>query len=449
VSRRIGVVGAGVAGLTAAYDLTKTGHAVTLFEAGPVAGGLASGFRAPGWDWPLERFYHHIFVSDDQVIALAQEVGLGDKTFFRRPITALWYKGKAHPFDNYLRAALFPHLPWLDKVRAAPVALYLRFTRNWRPLEKVTAHEWLIRWLGQRGYQILFEPLLIGKFGDAYKEVNMAWMWARIHKRSSRLGYFEGGFQALADALVERIRAQGGSIHFHTPVEAIIPEDGGLTVRVAGQAHDPVWATPVPGSGVAQGETDAHRFDAVIVTVSPALMTRLVPALPGDYLGRLRNLKSLGAVALIVALKHQLTQGFYWINLQKDEGFPFLALVEHTNFIEPSHYGGDHLVYMGDYLPPTHEYFQLSQEELLARFLPALKRFNPDFDPSWVRGSWLFRERYAQPVVPVNYSQDIPDLRTPIPGLFFASMSQVYPWDRGTNYAVELGHKAARLAAGE
>ncbi len=426
MSLRVGIVGAGVAGLAAAYDLSRTGHAVTVFEAGPVAGGLASGFRAPGWDWPLERFYHHVFVSDHEVIRLAREVGLGDKTFFRRPITALWYKGRPYPFDSPMAVLRFPHLSWPQKFRFGIVGLYLRLTPRWQPLERHTAHAWLTRWMGSSAYSILWKPLLIGKFGDLYDQVNMAWFWARIHKRSPRLGYFEGGFQALADALVERVREQGGEFRFQTSAEAIVPWDGGLTIRAAGQAHD---------------------FDAVISTVSPGAMARLTPALPDEYLSRLRNLKSLGAVVLIVALKRRLTDGLYWINLQKDEGFPFLALVEHTNFIEPERYNGDHLVYMGDYLPPTHEYFQLSHEELLARFLPALRRFNPEFDPSWVRESWLFRERYAQPVVSVNYSRDIPALQTPVPGLYFASMSQVYPWDRGTNYAVELGRKAASMVA--
>jgi protoporphyrinogen oxidase len=179
--------------------------------------------------------------------------------------------------------------------------------------------------------------------------------------------------------------------------------------------------------------------------VSPQLLARLVPALPDDYLASLKKLKSMGAVVVILALNHSLTEGHYWINLPKDENLPFLALVEHTNYIDRRHYGNDHIVYCGDYLPPEHEYFTLSKDELLARFLPVLARFNPNFDESWVKESWLFRAKYAQPVPPVNHSANIPPLQTPIPGLYWASMSQVYPWDRGTNYAVEIGRRAARL----
>jgi protoporphyrinogen oxidase len=415
---KIGIIGAGFAGLTAAYELTKRGHEVNLYDKDAVVGGLASGFKDERWDWSPERFYHHWFASDAEVIGLIAELGLKDKLFFPRPTTSIWHKDKAYPFDNYLRAVLFPHLPLIDKLRAGPVAIYLRLTHNWQPLEKVTAHEWLTRWLGRRGYQVLFEPLLVGKFGDDYREVNMAWMWARLYKRSPSLGYFVGGFQALADALLERVRAQAGTVHLNTPVREIRPAaEGRLLLRTA------------------EGEA---VFDRVVTTVSPQAMLQLTPDLPPGYQAQLRELRSLGALALILALERPLTQGHYWINLPKAE-FPFLGLVEHTNYIDPAHYGGDHLVYLGDYPPPGHEYFQLSKEELLEKFLPHLSRFNPEFSPAWVRQNWLFREEYAQPVPLLNHSQKIPDLRTPIPGLFWASMSQVYPWDRGTNYAVELG----------
>jgi protoporphyrinogen oxidase len=158
----------------------------------------------------------------------------------------------------------------------------------------------------------------------------------------------------------------------------------------------------------------------------------------------------MGAVVLVLSLKHQLSeQGYYWYNIPKSAGYPFLALVEHTNFVSAEHFAGEHIVYCGDYLEPEHEYFQLSHEQLLKRFLPALKRFNPKFERDWVIDSWLNRTPYAQPVPLLNHSRNIPDIQTPLPGLYFASMSQVYPWDRGTNFAVEIGRRAARIMNGK
>lgn len=429
---KIAIIGAGVAGLSAAYDLAGAGHAITVFEAAGYTGGLAAGFKSERWDWHLEHFYHHWFESDDDVLNLIKEIGASDKVFFPRPITSIYADGKVYPFDSPLRMLLFPKLPLIPKLRFGLIGLYLRLTKNWQALEKETAHEWLTKTMGETAYKILWEPLLVGKFGDYYREVNMAWFWARIHKRSYRLGYFEGGFQAFVDVLTRKVQERGAKIRLNVATTRITPQsDGCFQVQFAA-------TSPVNGGG-------SETFDRVLLTVSPQLVNRLVPDLPEAYLASLKELKSMGAVVVILALKHNLTGSHYWINLPKEDGFPFLALVEHTNFIDPQHYAGDHIVYCGDYLSPDHEYFSLSKEELVARFLPSLTHFNPNFDSTWVKESWLFRAKYAQPVPPVNHSAHIPPLETPIPGLFWASMSQVYPWDRGTNYAVEIGRRVARL----
>lgn len=432
---RVAVVGAGMAGLAAAYDLTRLDHEVTVYEAADYMGGLAAGFKDEGWDWSLERFYHHWFANDEAIIGLINELGLGDKLIFPRPITSNWHEGRIFQHDSVSSALKLPIISWPAKLRYGLTGIYLKLTRNWRPLERHTARDWLLRTMGREAYETLWQPLFIGKFGEYYREVNMAWFWARIYKRTPRLGTFVGGFQAMIDAVADRVRHQGGVIRLNTPVQRVTPvEGGGLQVT-----------TP-------QGE---DQYDATIATVGPGLMARLVPDLPSDYLGQLLKLKSIGAVVLILALKHQLLERTYWLNLparspnQQENEFPFMALVEHTNYIPAEHYGGDRLVYCGDYVPPDHRYFEMSHQEILETFLPTLKKVNTAFDASWLRRSWLFRAKYAQPVPPVNHSDNIPPLRTPIRGLYFASMSQVYPWDRGTNYAVELGRQSAQMVHDE
>ena len=428
---KIGIIGAGVTGMSAAWDLTRAGHEVTLYEAGNEVGGLAAGFRDENWDWTLEKFYHHWFTTDKDILKLIEEIGHGDKVIFPRPKTSYWIDGKVYRSEISPSALLLP-LSLLSKLRFGLTGAYLKLTPFWKPLETVTAHEWMLKYMGEEAYNKFFRPLLIGKFGDRYQTVNMAWMWARVVKRSLKLGTFTGGFQALLDALAEAITSTGATIHLDTAVERIGSQDGKPTLTI-------------------RGETQV--FDQVIATISPRLMLKLTDGLAEtDYGRQMAQLESIGGLCVSLALKHQLMEdGTYWLNLpaltadKSQNEFPFLALVEHTNFLSREHYGGDHIVYCGDYVPPDHEYFQLSEEALVERFLPALKQVNPNFTADWVRKWWVWRAPYAQPVPGIDHSARIPPLQTPLPGLIWASMSQVYPWDRGTNYSVEMGRRVARM----
>jgi protoporphyrinogen oxidase len=423
---RIAIIGAGYGGMSAALDLRKAGHEVTIFEAASYAGGLAAGFKAPGWDWSVEYFYHHWFQSDKDMLGLIAELGLSEKVMFQLPKTVSYYDGKFYPLDSPLAALVFPGYSFPDMVRFGFVTAYLRYLASWKPLEQVTADAWMRRYYGEQLYATTFEPLLVGKFGRFYKDVNMAWFWARLKTRTTRLGTYRGGFQAFSDDFAEKLRQMGVNLRLACPVEQImrLPE-GGLLIQHSG---------------------GLEPFERVLVTVSPAQLARMAPALPADYLKGLLDLKSIGAVVLTISLKHQLSeQGHYWHNLPKSAGFPYLALVEHTNFLKPEYFGGDHIIYCGDYLETDHEFFSLSKEQLLERFMPSLTRINPKFSPDWVKDCWLYRTPYAQPIPLVNHSANIPSIKTPLDGLYFASMSQVYPWDRGTNFAVQIARQAAKL----
>ena len=406
---------------------------MTIFEASDRLGGLAAGFRGrPEWEWPLEHFYHHLFTNDDAIIDLTLELGLSDALEFHDPTTVMYLRGQNYPFDSPLRLLQFPHLALLDKLRMGAAIAYLRYHPRppWKAFDQKLADQWLARWMGQSSHEMLWRPMLEGKFGARYGEINLAWFWARIYKRTKQLGYYRGGFQALVDALGSGVLRRGVRIHTEAPVQKISQQAAGDFL-------------------IASGE-QSGKFDIVVSTTSPSRMAQIAPGLPRDYATQLASLQSMGAVVLTVALDRQLlTDGTYWVNVPTSEGLPFVALVEHTNMIESAHYGGDHLLYIGNYLETDHPHFGMNADEILADFAPHLSRFNADFDPSWVRGAWVHKAKYAQPVPTVGYNDRIPDLHTGVPGLYLASMSQVYPWDRGTNYAVEMGRRVAALVAAD
>lgn len=427
--KRIAIIGAGIGGLSAAWDLIHAGQQVTVFEASKVPGGLAAGFKEPHWDWSVERFYHHWFASDRHMLGLIRELGWQDEVMFPEPVSVMFHAGKFYPFDSIIAALLYPGLGWgLNKIRFGLVGLYLRVTKSWKPLEQTTTEAWMRRWAGNSVFERMWKPMLVGKFGEKWADkVNMAWMWARLHSRTTKLGTFKGGFQAFADRFATKLVESGVAIHYDARVNQI-RRDENHCLRVS------------------LGDGSEAEFDQVLVTLSPGMMAKMAPDLPVNYLSGLLQLKSMGAVVMTVALNHSLSpDGYYWYNIPKQAGFPFLSLVEHTNFLKPEYFGGDHIIYIGDYLEVDHPNFNKSEEELAAEFLPHLTRINPNFNLDWVRKVWVSKTPYAQPIPLVNHSQNIPSIATPIAGLYFASMSQVYPWDRGTNYAVEIGRKAAGL----
>lgn len=418
----IGIIGAGFTGLAAAYRLTKQGLDVTIFEGEGYPGGLAVGFTKKGWKWSLEKHYHHWFYSDFAIRNLAKETG--QKYIYLPTKTSTFIDGSIYQIDSPQSLMLFDKLSLPDRIRTGAILAYLKLTPFWKPLEKVTAKEFLTKYNGKKAWDTLWRPLFEKKFSHFADQIPASWFWARIKKRSSNLGYPEGGFLKFAMRLDALIRQNKGRILYNTRVEKITKVDSKLEVL-----------------------TDKGRFefDKVICTLPYAPFAKIVQGFPDDYLQKLLSFKAIGAVNLMLILKREfLKNGTYWLNVG-EEKFPFLAVVEHTNFMDKRYYGGDHIIYVGNYLPHDHPFYSKEPGELLELFLPYLQKINSEFRQNWVIEANKFMAPFAQPVIPLNYSKFMPGMITPIEGLYLANIQQVYPWDRGTNYAVELGEKVANM----
>lgn len=393
---------------------------MTVIEREPLPGGLAAGFEIEPRMW-LEKFYHHIFRSDAHAIAMIGEMGLADRLEWHQPITATLRNGRLHQLDSPASLLRFSPLPMIDRLRMGATLAALKAMPNPRLLEGQTAMEWTQRWMGQRASEVVWEPLLRGKFGDAAPEIAMPWFWARVHDRTQALGYLRDGFQQLYDRMADEVRRADGETRFGESVVSVRREGDGFIV-----------------------ETDAgsERFDRVISTFAPRLSARLVPELPQEWRDRHEWGRAYGAHCLVLALDRPLTS-VYWLNVN-DPGYPFMVVAEHTNYMPAADYGGLHLVYFGNYRPMDDPLMTAPLRTVLDEILPHLERLNPSFDRSWVTDSWTFAAPFAQPIVTVDYRDHIPPFHTPIPNLWTASMFQVYPHDRGQNYSIALADRLVK-----
>ncbi|HEX5622791.1 MAG TPA: NAD(P)/FAD-dependent oxidoreductase [Solirubrobacteraceae bacterium] len=428
---RVAVIGAGVCGLVAAHRIAAAGHEVDVYERWPGLGGQAATIDVGGGHL-LERYYHHLFTSDRHIAALYDELGL--ELEWRTSSVAMFAHGRQWPFTTPGDLLRFGPMPPFDRVRmgAAVVALQ-RLANKQAPFERVTARAWIEKWMGGAAWREVWGPMLRGKFGARADDIAMVWIWNKLRlrrgedSREEKLGYPPGSWEPMFAALRERIEGRGGRVLVDRPAIRIEP---GFEVTYGAPGsfragHDPR----------AFEHAGAERYDRVLVTVPNDVFAALtgLPEPPIEY---------FAALCLLLELDRPFSD-FYWTNVA-DRELPFVGLIEHTNFVEPEHYDGRRFLYVANYLEHGHELLSLDPDALLERYSAGLRKVNPAFDHAWVKNRWLHREPAAQPIVTVGYHERIPPLRTSVPGLYLANTTQVYPEDRGTNYAVRLGDEAAR-----
>jgi protoporphyrinogen oxidase len=422
------------AGAPAGRSAGRRGLRATVLEQDTALGGLAGSFAVGGEQ--LEKFYHHWFTNDRHVMDLIDDLGAADQVLLRPTRTGMYYANRFHKLSTPLDLLRFSALPFADRIRLGLLALRARRVQDWQTLEQRTASDWLRALGGERVYRVVWEPLLRGKFGAVADEVSAVWIWNKLKLRggsrgkggAEQLAYFRGGFAALAERLAAAVAAQGGRGHTSAAVRGIEVTDGRVTAL----------------------DTDAGRIvvDAVIATPAlPIVADLLAPHVQADYVARLRRIRYLANLCVVLELDRSLSET-YWLNVN-DPGFPFVGVIEHTNFEPAGSYGGRHIVYLSKYLPEDDPLYRMDDAAVVDFTLGHLARMFPDLRPDWVRAAHVWRARFSQPIVERGYAGLIPARDTPIAGLKLATMAQIYPEDRGTNYAVREGRAAAAALAAE
>ena len=353
---------------------------------------------------------------------------------FRQTRTGLYFANTFYRLSSPLDVLRFTALAPIDRLRLGWLAVRVKGVRDWRALETITAKDWLLRLAGPEVYRVVWEPLLNGKFGRYADQISAVWFWNKIALRggsrgkggAETLAYYRGGFGSLVEALAAKVTALGGEIVTNATVTGLTIADGRITaVQTAARAFpaNAVLATPV----------------------LPIIASLLRGHVPTQAESELRRIQYLANVCLVLELDRSLSDT-YWLNVN-DPSFPFVGIIEHTNFEPTSSYNGRHIAYLSKYLPEDDALYQMTADELLTFALPHLKRMFPKFDASWVLKAHAWRARYAQPIVERDYASLIPPEQTLLENCVICSMAQIYPEDRGTNYAVREGRRIGKSLA--
>ncbi len=416
---KVAILGGGFCGLTAALRLLQQGHQVVVIEKDTEVGGLAVGFSQLKWDWSLEKAYHHWFTNDDFALKLAKE--LGHKVIITRPRTDVFINQRILPFDSAKALLTFPYLKFFSKVQTAATLIFLKYLASESTFSNQCALDYLRKTMGDEVVTLIWEPLMTGKFGDYASQILMTWFWARIKKRTSFLAYPEGGFLSFAKEIENKIRNLGGEVQLKTAVKSINSTKEGIVIETS---------------------SEKMVFDRVVSTLPSPVFCKIASFLPQNYINNITSIPHLSALNLILILDEQFMPS-YWLNIT-DKQFPFLVLAEHTNFIDKKHYANQHILYIGNYLPPTHPSFKFTPQKLLVEYSPYLEKINPNFK-SHLLDIKMFSAPFAQPVVTQGYREKIPLFHSPLKNIYIANMDMVYPWDRGTNYAIKMGEDIAEM----
>lgn len=431
--KNIAIVGGGFTGLTAAYELAKQGHKVTIYEAGPNLGGLAAGFALKDGT-PLERAYHFLYTTDKHMIDMADELGIGDTLHFYPSSIGAFYGGKMYPFTTAKDLLTFGPLSLMDRLRTGITGVRLLFIKRWQPLTKITAYEWLCRWNGKRGADLIWKPLLVGKFDVYWDKITMAWLWTRIHVRQTskkkgeqneRLGYFDGGFQTMVKRWEEELAKHDVDIRLNATIEQFVDVHGKPGLKYNNQTL---------------------AYDAVLAATPSNVFARLGgshPAMTADYAAQLQSIDYLGAVVMVFTTKTAISDR-YWHQIH-DENAPFLVLLSLDALVGAQKVNGHHVYYIGDYTQNDSDLMHMDDQAIRQKWYAGVRSLFPQFDPADVEESYVFKFRNAQHIVGVGYEAKIPAMRTPLPGFYLSNFSQIFPDDRGTNYAVRDGKIVAGM----
>lgn len=421
---RFGVVGGGMLGMTTAWNLVKAGHDVTIFERADACGGLAAPWALGDVVW--DRHYHVTLFSDSVLRALLDELDLGGELRWVKASTGFYVDGKLNPFSSALDYLRFPPLGPVQKARLGATILRASRIVDWRPLERLTAVEWLTQQCGRDTVERIWLPLLRAKLGPHAERASAAFIWAiiarmyaarRTETKRELFGYVRGGYDRTLRRFEERLRDRGVAIRTSCAVERVVPDGDGMKIVTA---------------------SDEVHVDRAVVTLAPSLAARLCPSLTPGERALCAGVEYQGIICASLLAETPLTP--YYITNIADASMPFTAVIEMTALVDRSELGGSSLIYLPKYVASNDPAFALDDRTIEESFMSALQRMHPSFSRKAVRAFRISRVPFVFPIPTLGYSDRLPPVRTATPGLFMASSAHIVNGTLNVNETVKLAH---------
>ncbi len=424
------IVGSGFTGLTAGLTLSSAGKKVLILESDYGPGGLGGTFRfSDGTE--VEKFYHHWFNNDTHVNLVVEKLGMKDQIISLPSQTGIYYNKKIWQLSSPMDLLKFSPLSLFERFLLGILVFRVRLIKNWKKLEHLSIEEWLTKLCGKKVYNVVWRPLVNSKFSEYAPNVSAVWMWKKLVLRGGsrrksgqeELSYFKGGFGRLARAMANKIKENGSTIVYNNKALKIHFKKNKITALETKK-------------GVYKGNN--FLFTGSLPETSDILNNNL----PQAEIKKLKRIQYLGNVCLVLQLTNSLSNT-YWLNVN-DSGFPFVGVIEHTNFDRSDNYKGKHIVYLSRYLSTSNPIWNYNNEDYFNYAIVHLKKMFPEFSQKWVVDYGIWRSAYAQPVTERNYSKLIPPEKLSFTNGYISTMAHIYPEDRGTNYAMRNGENIAK-----
>jgi protoporphyrinogen oxidase len=419
-----GIVGGGVMGMTLALRLAQQGNKVTLFEAAPELGGLASSWNMDGVEW--DKFYHVILLSDFGTRGILKEIGLEDDIEWVETKTGFYMDGKLHSMSDTVEFLKFPALNLIDKFRLGLTIIVASRIKNWKRLEKIPVTTWLKKWSGTNTFNKIWLPLLRAKLGDSYKKTSAVFIWATIQRlygarrsglKKEMFGYVKGGYKRIIEAYKKKLIAEG-------------------VIIKTGNAISELQALDTGKIQVTSSEGVSEEFDKVISTLPSGLSAKICSDLTPNELQRLNNIEYLGVVCVAVMLDQSISE-FYVTNIT-DSWVPFTGVIEMTALVDKKYFNNKTLIYLPKYVTPADPLFSLSDEDIKQFYIENFKKMYPSITDNNIKFAGVARAKHVITVLTENYSALLPGVKTSIPNLFIINTSHIMDGTLNVNETIKV-----------